>query len=105
MIKKRKSRYFIIKNKKIWILYRFFNCINNIYIKKISKLVDYINLNKNKYNLFKVFINSNNKNKNNIININNSFNVDFLKIIMDFIINIIIIQQKILFFNNKSDFH
>lgn len=67
IIKKKNLYNLSIKIKKIQICYKYFSYTSNFYIIKILKLFDNINLENNKYNFTKIFIDSNIKNKNDII--------------------------------------
>lgn len=111
-IGKRKFTHLVSKNKKIRIWHRCLSYTSNAYIVKTSKLVNNINLDRNKYNAIEVFINSNiedknNSNiedKNNIINLDNSFNLDFSSTARDFVANVAITKQKTLSSSNILDF-
>lgn len=55
-IRKKRFIYFISKNNKIQIWFKFFSYSNNIYIIKTFKLVTSIDLNKNKLILLKYLL-------------------------------------------------
>lgn len=86
--------HFISKNKKIRIWHRRFGHVSNARVVKTSKLVDGIDLDRNKYNFTEVFIDSDTKDKNDTINLDNSFNLDFPCTAVKFIANATVTKQE-----------
>lgn len=80
-IRRRKPTHFVSKNKKIRIWYKRLGCASNAHIVKTLKLVNSIDLVGNKYNLNKIFIDSDIKDK------NNNSNLDFLSTTIDSVAN------------------